>query len=74
VRRATDIVVEHMGGRVECHGFEARAVLHELDHLDGILFLDRVESLVDDVFRRRSYAGRASKTGDRRTTREGRGG
>lgn len=59
VRRATDIVVEHMGGRVECHGFEARAVLHELDHLDGILFLDRVESLVDDVFRRRSYAGRA---------------
>ena len=37
-------------------GFEARAVQHELDHLDGILFLDRVESLVDDVFRRRSYA------------------
>jgi peptide deformylase len=59
VRRATHIVVEHMGGRVECHGFEARAVLHELDHLDGILFLDRVESLVDDVFRRRSYAGRS---------------
>jgi len=57
VRRATRIVVEHLGGRIECHGFEARAVLHEIDHLDGILFLDRVESLVDDVFRRRSYAG-----------------
>lgn len=57
VRRATRVVVEHLGGRVECEGFEARAVLHELDHLDGILFLDRVESLVDDVFRRRSYAG-----------------
>ena len=56
VRRATRIVVEHLGGTVECGGFEARAVLHELDHLDGILFLDRVESLVDDVFRRRSYA------------------
>ena len=56
VRRATRIVVEHMQGTVECEGFEARAVLHELDHLDGILFLDRVESLVDDVFRRRSYA------------------
>ena len=56
VRRATRVVVEHMQGTVECEGFEARAVLHELDHLDGILFLDRVESLVDDVFRRRSYA------------------
>lgn len=56
VRRATRVVIEHIGGSVECHGFEARAVQHELDHLDGILFLDRVESLVDDVFRRRSYA------------------
>jgi peptide deformylase len=56
VRRATRIVVEHADGSVECLGFEARCVLHEIDHLDGILFLDRVESLVDDVFRRRSYA------------------
>ena len=56
VRRATRVVVEHAAGRVECEGFEARCVQHELDHLDGILFLDRVESLTDDVFRRRSYA------------------
>jgi peptide deformylase len=56
VRRAMGIVVEHAGGTAECHGFEARAVQHELDHLDGVLFLDRVESLVDDVFRRRVYA------------------
>lgn len=56
VRRATRIAVEHAGGLLECEGFEARCVLHEIDHLDGILFLDRVESLVDDVFRRRSYA------------------
>ena len=55
VRRATRIVVEHTGGKVECEGFEARCVQHELDHLDGILFLDRVESLTDDVFRRRSH-------------------
>ena len=55
VRRATRIAVEHAAGRVECEGFEARCVLHEIDHLDGVLFLDRVESLVDDVFRRRSY-------------------
>lgn len=55
VRRATRIEVEHLGGTVTCEGFEARAVLHEIDHLDGILFLDRVESLVDDLFRRKSY-------------------
>jgi peptide deformylase len=56
VRRATRIVVEHAAGSVACEGFEARCVLHEIDHLDGILFLDRVESIVDDVFRRQSYA------------------
>ena len=56
VRRATRIEVKHLGGRLECEGFEARAVLHEIDHMDGVLFLDRVESLVDDVFRRKSYA------------------
>ena len=66
VRRATRIVVEHLAGSVECLGFEARAVQHELDHLDGVLFLDRVESLVDDVFRRQSYAGSPS-TGDPRS-------
>lgn len=64
VRRATRVVVEHLGGTVECHGFEARAVLHELDHLNGILFLDRVESLVDDLFRRRSYAGSEGAASD----------
>jgi peptide deformylase len=56
VRRALTIVVEHNEGRVESTGFEARCLQHEIDHLDGILFLDRVESLVDDVFRRRVYA------------------
>jgi peptide deformylase len=56
VRRATRIVVTHVAGEVECLGFEARCVQHELDHLDGTLFLDRVESLVDDVFRRKVYA------------------
>lgn len=55
VRRATTIVVEHSAGSFESSGFEARCILHEIDHLDGILFLDRVSSLVDDVFRRRAY-------------------
>jgi peptide deformylase len=35
-------------------GFEARAVQHELDHLDGLLFLDRVSGR-ESVFRRKVY-------------------
>jgi peptide deformylase len=31
-----------------------RCLQHEIDHLDGILFLDRVES-ASAVFRRRDY-------------------
>ncbi len=53
VRRATSIVVEHAGGTIRSEGFEARCIQHAIDHLDGILFLDRVSSLVDDVFRRK---------------------
>jgi len=34
-------------------GFEAVVIQHEVDHLDGILFLDRVVSLKTDVFRRK---------------------
>lgn len=32
--------------------YEARAVQHEMDHLDGTLFLDRVVSRRNDLFRR----------------------
>lgn len=39
---------------LECNAFEARAVQHELDHLDGLLFLDRVVA-PDRVFPRRVY-------------------
>lgn len=40
---------------VEAIGFEAVAIQHELDHLDGILFLDRVVSVKTDVFRRKKF-------------------
>jgi peptide deformylase len=55
VQRATSVVVSALGQHeISAEGFEARALLHEIDHLDGILFLDRVASLSTDVFRRRS--------------------
>jgi peptide deformylase len=52
VRRATTIEVESDDGRIRSEGFEARCLQHEIDHLDGLLFLDRVDSLTADVFRR----------------------
>ena len=51
VRRATSLEID---GKLSV-GFEARCIQHELDHLDGILFLDRVESLAHDLFVRKVY-------------------
>lgn len=39
----------------ETEGFEARAVQHEVDHLDGILFIDRLVSRRTDLFQRKNY-------------------
>jgi peptide deformylase len=41
--------------RMDAEGFEARAFQHEIDHLSGLLFLDRVSSLLADVFPRKRY-------------------
>jgi peptide deformylase len=40
---------------IAAEGFEALALQHEIDHLDGILFLDRIASLGTDLFRRKTY-------------------
>ena len=37
-------------------GFEAIIAQHEIDHLDGKLFLDRVANLKTDVFQRKTYS------------------
>ena len=60
VRRATEIALRAWTPtrepvEVTSEGFEARCLLHEIDHLDGVLFLDRVDSLATDVFRRKNY-------------------
>ena len=39
----------------EMEGYEARAVQHEIDHLDGMLFIDRVVSRRTDLFQRKNY-------------------
>ncbi|HXG16341.1 MAG TPA: peptide deformylase [Calidithermus sp.] len=52
--------------RVEARGLLARVFQHELDHLDGILFIDRLEPLARDRIKRR-----IRKEGLAQTTRHG---
>ena len=45
-------------GKLQEHameGYEARAVQHEMDHLDGLLFLDRLVSRRGSLFPRKVY-------------------
>lgn len=61
VKRPSGVIVEGLSPdgrphRYEADAFEARAFQHEIDHLDGVLFLDRVASLTADVFPRKRYA------------------
>ncbi len=37
---------------IDARGFEAVALQHEIDHLDGILFLDRITDMKRDLLRR----------------------
>ena len=52
VVEATDLAGDRV--HVESEGFEAVVLQHEIDHLDGLLFLDRVANLKTDLFRRKS--------------------
>jgi peptide deformylase len=50
VERPVSIVVEALGRdgtpfRVEVAGYQARAIQHEIDHLDGVLFLDHLSAV-----------------------------
>lgn len=62
VERATGITVRFLDSQsgeeceLEASGFEAVAIQHELDHLDGVLFLDRVVSISTGLFRRKNYS------------------
>jgi len=59
VIRAQNILIQFLDREgidrvIRASGFEAVAIQHELDHLDGILFLDRVSNPKTDVFRRKT--------------------
>lgn len=62
VARAAEVAVEgELPGsgltvRVEADGIEARCLLHEIDHLDGYVFVERVLDASKDIFSRKWYA------------------
>jgi len=50
VERPVQIVVEATGAdgtpyRLETSGYQARAIQHEIDHLDGVLFVDHLSAV-----------------------------
>jgi peptide deformylase len=58
VARAAAVTVEGLdseGNRVEviARDYEAVVFQHEIDHLDGILFIDRITDVKTDLFRRK---------------------
>ena len=58
VRRAMNVTVEYQNAEgewksIESTDFESVVLQHEIDHLDGVLFLDRVANLQTDVFARK---------------------
>ena len=61
VARAAEVTVEGFEPgtgrlvRVTADGIEARCLQHEIDHLDGLVFVDRVASPLD-LFARKAYA------------------
>jgi peptide deformylase len=40
---------------IETTGFEAVVIQHEMDHLDGVLFIDRIRNSKRDMFKRKNY-------------------
>ena len=57
VKRAKKAVVEGRGlddreCTIECNGLLARAVQHEVDHLNGILFIDYLSPIKKQLFKR----------------------
>lgn len=58
VKRAEEVVVralDRKGNMIEIEGRDllARALQHEIDHLDGLLFIDRISPIKREFFKKR---------------------
>jgi peptide deformylase len=58
VKRSAQVMVEGIDGegnplRLEAEGFLAVVMQHEIDHLNGTLFIDRISALKRELYKRR---------------------
>lgn len=49
----------------EAQGLRAKVIQHEIDHLDGVLFVDHLSPLKRDLFQRKFRKAAEEKRGDR---------
>ena len=68
VTRSARVVVEALDQegrkvRTEAHGYKARAIQHEIDHLDGILFLDHLSAVKRNLLVAKWKKSRKGKKG-----------
>ena len=68
VRRPASVVIEALGRdgeawRAELHGYKARAAQHEIDPLDGVLFLDYLSMVKRSLLLSKWKKSRKGKTG-----------
>ena len=68
VTRPARVVVEALDQdgkkfRAEAHGYKARAIQHEIDHLDGILFLDHLSAVKRNLLLSKWKKSRKGQTG-----------
>jgi peptide deformylase len=68
VERHERVVVEALDRegqqvRTEAHGYKARAIQHEIDHLDGILFLDHLSAVKRGLLLSKWKKSRKGQTG-----------
>lgn len=66
VKRASKVKVraQDRAGKsfdLEAEGLLAKALQHEIDHLNGLLFIDRISPLKKDIFKRRNKKSTAQK-------------
>jgi peptide deformylase len=59
VKRAEKVVVKGLDRdgkdvRIEADGLFARALQHEIDHLNGVIILDRISQLKRELYRKKS--------------------
>ncbi len=71
VTRAASVRVEarDLDGKplvLEARGLQARVLQHELDHLDGVLFIDRLDPMARDRIKRKIKKEGLSETASHR--------